>query len=135
MVELRHPRGDDGDGLIGLARAIESLDEAARLLNEAYTIGLWVRADDCSDNRNRRRVLREADWAASSAERELAGNAALAPLREEIRAIVAALEPLPDFVTDTMIDNPPELDSRIRHALEQIENVRAHAAVRLADGT
>ncbi|HEX2120287.1 MAG TPA: hypothetical protein VHL59_01470 [Thermoanaerobaculia bacterium] len=96
-------------------------------MNEACTIGLWVRADDSSDNRNRRRVLREADWAASSAERALAENAALAPLREEIRAIVAALEPLPDFVTDTMIDNPPELDLLISRARDQIEVVREHA--------
>jgi len=101
-------------------RVLEYLNRADELLNEVETIGLWVKADDTSDNRRRRKALREADWAASSAFREAEGE-----LRAEIDALVKQLEPLPDFVTDTMLDLPWELERKIRAAREEIERLRA----------
>lgn len=39
-----------------LERVAESLGTAARLVNEADTIGLWMKSDDCSDNRRNSRI-------------------------------------------------------------------------------
>lgn len=105
-----------------LQRILWELNRAEELLSEAYTIGVWVKADDSSDNRRRRKVLREADWEVSAAARNAAGVSE--ELAKDLQALVKQLEPLPDLVTDTMIDNPPELDSRIGQAREQLTGLR-----------
>lgn len=56
-----------------LSRAIEQLEKADQLLSEVFSIGLWTKSDDCSDNRQRRKFLREVDWALSDAYRALSG--------------------------------------------------------------
>ena len=104
-------------------RAIEQLELAARLLEEESNVGLWVSSDDCSDNRRRRQLLREADWAVSDAHRSLPDDAAIAALMKKV-------EPLADLVTDTMGVNP-WLDLQVMNAREEAEELakrlRAHA--------
>lgn len=104
-------RSGEGD-VHALKRAVEQLQLAARLLEEADNVGLWTKSEGCEDNRDKRRLLREADWAASDAGRQL-------PRNEEIRALVTMLEPLPDLVTDTRLSTP-ELNEQIRNALKTI---------------
>ena len=41
----------------------------------------------------------------------------------ELRALVEFLEPLPDTVTDIMLDLPPALEDKIRAAQEQIQQI------------
>ena len=96
-------------------RAIEQLELAARLLEEESNVGLWVSSDDCSDNRRRRQLLREADWAVSDAHRCLPGDAAIA-------ALMAKVEPLADVVTDTMGVNH-ELDLKVSEARQEAEEL------------
>ena len=109
------------------------LENTGKLLSEADKIGLWSKWDDCSDNRNKRRLLREADWEASAAMREVVKmregdpRPELAELEAELRALVAFLEPLPDLVTDTMGENP-QLDLKIGKAMETVERLRQRAA-------
>lgn len=111
-----------------LQRAIGDLRSAARLLAEVYSIGVWVKADDCSDNRRRRKGLREADWAVSGAYRALNAielewpdlQASVRSLAQEADAIVRVLEPLPDTIPDTMGDNL-ELDCTVSTLIEQME--------------
>ena len=99
------------DVTAALRRVIEELSTAERLLAEVYSIGVWVKSDDCSDNRRRRRGLRETDWAVSAAHRALTAlpresvRDALSALAQDLQALVAVLEPLPDTIPDTMGDN------------------------------
>lgn len=105
-----------------VTRAIDQLELAARLLEKADNVGLWVKSDDCSDNRNKRRLLREADWAASDAHRQLIAIGS--DLEPEARALVAEIEPLSDVVTDTMLSNP-HFDLRIMQAIAHVEALAA----------
>jgi hypothetical protein len=101
------------------------LDRTLALLNEADYVGLWVKSDDCSDNRNKRRLLREAlreatdgvDAAAAAPERN-------AELERELSELVAMLQPLPGIVTDIMGDNP-QLDLQIMLAKDKVERLGA----------
>jgi hypothetical protein len=119
-----------------LEYACECLDRAEALLNEVDTIGLWVKSDDSSDNRRKRTALRETDWTLSGAVRRIDGvlpgvpavRVVLTELRDELRKLVAAVEPLPDLVTDTM-DKNPELDDCVRRLREEIARVRERAGV------
>ena len=120
-----------------LRRAEEQLSLAERLLSEAGSIGLWVKADDSSDNRRRRTALREADWAVSDAYRALNAIEVASPLAEEAQAIVRLLEPLPDTIPDTMGDDRA-LDSTVSTINEQVralrERIRVFAASSGASG-
>ncbi|HKS23635.1 MAG TPA: hypothetical protein VJZ76_12600 [Thermoanaerobaculia bacterium] len=98
-----------------MKRAIEQLELAARLLEEESNVGLWVSSDDCSDNRRRRQLLREADWAISDAHRCLPDDAAIA-------ALMAKVEPLADLVTEWMGANP-WLDLQVMGAREEAEKL------------
>jgi len=102
-----------------LQRAVEQLELAKRLLTEADNVGLWIKADDASDNREKRTKLQEADWAASDAQRALAAAGAA---DDDVRALVAILEPLPDMVTDAMLSNPA-LDEKVRDALARVDDI------------
>lgn len=102
-----------------LARAVEELATAKRLLTEVDNVGLWIKADDASDNREKCTKLREADWAASGAQRALAAAGAD---DADVRALVALLEPLPDMVTDTMLSNPA-LDEKVHEALARVDAI------------
>lgn len=123
-----------------LRRAGDELSSANGLLSEVYSIGLWVKADDCSDNRRKRTGLREADWAASGAYRALNAiecewpeiRTSVNGLAQEVDAIVRALEPLPDTIPDTMGDNL-ELDSVISTLAGQVEALRERVEAVLAD--
>lgn len=96
-----------------LARAVEELKTARRLLEEVGVIGLWSQSDDSSDNRRRRQGLRESGWAVSGALRALTTWRAaqpdvpppLAALEEDLRTLVGVLEGLTNDVTDTMGEN------------------------------
>ncbi|HJQ39653.1 MAG TPA: hypothetical protein VKB93_21120 [Thermoanaerobaculia bacterium] len=101
------------------------LEQTATLLTEADNIGLWVKSDDSSDNRNKRRLLREADWKSSEGVRALeAAGVELPGLLEDFRELMHFLEPLPDDVTDWMGANP-QLDLKVRKALDMIERLGA----------
>jgi hypothetical protein len=121
-----------------VGRAVEELKTAKRLLDEVYTIGLWSKSDDCSDNRRKRQGLRETDWAVSGAQRAVASIAA--PLRDErldaleadLRALVARIEPLPDTVTDTMGDNLA-LDSTVSSLSDEVERLQEWASLLAAE--
>ena len=123
-----------------LTRVDEELHNAARLLQEADVIGLWSKSDDCSDNRNKRRLLREADWAVSGALRAVAEfqdsqdgwQAAVASLSDRIRALVELLEPLPPMITDTKLANP-HVDGAIQTALDEIARLIEQTAMLSGD--
>lgn len=93
-----------------LASVVNDLNTAARLLEEVSVIGLWSKSDDSSDNRRKRQGLRETDWAVSGALRALTDlrsadvdvPAQFQELEDELRTLVAQVEPLPDMVSDTM---------------------------------
>jgi hypothetical protein len=122
-----------------LARVIEELDTARRLLEDVYKIGLWSKSDDSSDSRRKRAGLRETDWAVSGAIRALTElrdhqpdiPAGMTTLEDELRLLVAVLEPLPGTVTDTMGENGL-LDSTIGEISSEISNLMARAS-QLAD--
>jgi hypothetical protein len=124
-----------------LARVQAELSTAIRLLNEVYSIGLWVKSDDSSDNRRKRQALRETDWAASGALRALTtltqqGDvpASIHGLEQELRMLVAILEPLPNTVTDTMGENLA-LDSIVGNASNKASELLQRAAQLAAEGS
>ena len=90
-----------------LRRVVEQLDLAGRLLAEVYSIGVWVKSDDSSDNRERRKRLRETDWAVADAHRAAASvdSSAAQDLARDLMALDAIIEPMPDTISDTMADN------------------------------
>ena len=101
------------------------LAQTAALLHEADNVGLWVKSDDSSDNRDKRRLLREADWKSSEGVRALqAAGVELPGLEADFRELMHFLEPLPDEVTDWMGANP-QLDLKIMKALDMIERLGA----------
>jgi len=110
-----------------LSRAIEQLEKADKLLGDVFSIGIWTKSDDCSDNRERRRGLREVDWAVSDAWRALSSVGVAYPVLQrevdalltEIRSLVATFEPLPDSITDIMGENPA-LDVTIMESREKL---------------
>lgn len=117
-----------------LARVHEELSTAHRLLNEVYSIGLWTKSDDSSDNRRKRQALRETDWAASGALRALTTlpqqsdvPASIHGLEHELRMLVAILEPLSDTVTDTMGEDSA-LDSIVGNVSEKASELLQRAA-------
>lgn len=125
-----------------LARIVTDLSTAARLLEEVSVIGLWSKSDDSSDNRRKRQGLRETDWAVSGALRALTDlrsenvdvPAELHELEQELRTLVAQVEPLPEMVTDTMLVNFA-LDSamivaarKVSELLPRVEQLRQDLA-------
>jgi hypothetical protein len=118
-----------------LMRVAAALDAARGLLDEVYWTGLWSKSDDSSDNRRKRKGIREADWAVSGALRALVElrshqpdvAAGVAALETELRVLVGVLEPLPDSVTDTMGESGV-LDSKISEISRQISNLIEKAA-------
>lgn len=118
-----------------LIRVTQELDTARRLLGEIYSIGLWSKSDDSSDNRRKRNGLREKDWAVSGALRAITELRSYQPdspeslnkLEDEMRALVAAVEPLPDIVTDTMGEDGV-LDSAIGHISEKVSELLTMAS-------
>jgi hypothetical protein len=130
----RTTRADTEPPTLGdaLARVQDELSTAHRLLNEVYSIGLWTKSDDSSDNRRKRQVLRETDWAASGALRALTAlqqsdvPASIHDLEHELRMLVAILEPLPDTVTDTTGENPG-LDSIVGNASDKASELLQRA--------
>lgn len=131
-MKLVHPAPNLVDAL---ARVLAELNAAQHLLEEVNVIGLWSKSDDCSDNRQRRKGLRETDWAVSGALRALTDlrshqpdlPAGLSALEDGLRALVKVLEPLPHTVLDTMADTGP-LDVTIRELLREISNLREKAS-------
>jgi len=121
-----------------LKYVVECLDRADQLLNEVDTIGLWVKSDDCSDNRRKRTALRETDWTLYGAVAKInnllpdvpAAQVALGQLCERLRKLVAVAEPLPDRVTD-ISDKDPELDKIIRDMRDEIAELRDRAQLLL----
>jgi hypothetical protein len=114
-----------------LRRAEDELSAAGRLLSEVYSIGLWVQADDSSDNRSKRNALRETDWAVSGAWRALSAiqlewpdlQVAVASLAGDTHSIVRLLEPLPDTIADTMGENL-SLDATMSSLTDQVAALR-----------
>jgi hypothetical protein len=94
------------------------LKKAQGLLGEVYSIGLWSKSDGCSDNRQKRQGMRETDWAVSGAHRALKElrprlqevPETLVALEQDLAALVAVIEPLPETIIDTMLETPA-LDS------------------------
>lgn len=117
-----------------LARIIQQLQTAEKLLAEVYGIGVWVKSDDSSDNRNRRRLLRETDWAVSDAHRraEPFAQGALETMERDLKQLVKTLEPLPDTIPDTMADNDPARDAQITALRGEVARLLAEAT-RLAE--
>jgi hypothetical protein len=117
-----------------LARVQDELRTAHRLLSEVYSIGLWSKSDDSSDNRRKRQALRETDWAVSGALRALTAlsehgdvSASIQGLEHELRMLVAIIEPLPNEVTDTMGENLV-LDSIVGNASDKASELLQMAA-------
>jgi hypothetical protein len=118
-----------------LQYVVECLDQAEKLLAEVDTMGLWSRADDCSDNWRRRKGLRETDWtlwgAADKIDRILPDvppvAAVLTEVRDEIRKLVTRVEPLPDLVTDIMLHLPSEVTTEISALRADIGTLRERA--------
>jgi chloramphenicol 3-O-phosphotransferase len=105
-----------------LETAAERLAETARLLEEAGNVGVWVRSDDAGDNREKRRLLREAGWEAASALRALPETPRLPATRARMTALAEQVEPLWEIVTDTM-DVNYDLDSRVMAAQSEAEEL------------
>ena len=109
----------------------EDLMNAHQILDDVSNIGVWSKSDDCSDNRQRRKGLREADSRVSRARRRLTDLETTEPelqrdfalLDADIGAVVADLEPLPDTVSDIM-DKNPALDVSIYDAMARIDALR-----------
>ena len=124
-----------------LARVQAELSTAIGLLNEVSSLGLWVKSDDSSDNRRKRQALRETDWAVSGALRALTTlpqqggvPASIHDLEQELRMLVAILEPLPDTVTDTEGENPA-LDSIVGNASDKASELLQRAAQLAAEAS
>jgi hypothetical protein len=102
-----------------LEEVLGDLAKAQRLLDEVYSIGLWSKSDDCSDNRRKRQGMRETDWAVSGARRALRElrprlreiPEPLDALERDLASLVAVIEPVPETISDTMADHNPALDS------------------------
>ena len=108
----------------GLPRAVEKLEAAERILREVYSIGVWTSSDDCSFNRNRRRLVREARSEVADAGDALASLPSRnAMFEEDVRTLVAFLERIPDTVPDTMADRDPVFDSVISDAISRVESL------------
>jgi chromosome segregation ATPase len=114
-----------------------NLETALELLREVDTIGLWVRSDDCSDNRRKREGLREMDLEVSSARRAVADisppfrDARLDELENDLRTLRARTEPLPATVIDT--GENPELDGTIRSLTNEIEQLQHRVSLLAAE--
>lgn len=113
-----------------LHRVVQELQTASRLLSEVYTIGLWSKSDDSSDNRRKRDGLRETDWAISGAHRALrdlqSDSAELVALERDLHALVLEVEQLPGMVSDTMGENLT-LDSAIREISQKVTTLMERA--------
>lgn len=94
-----------------LYRAAEQLETAKRLLT-----------DDCRDDKQKRKKLREAHSAASEAGRALAAVPKWPELENDVRALVALLEPRPEMA----------LDEQVRVALERLSDIIERARGNLA---
>lgn len=123
------------DIVAALERVLEELKTAKHLLDEVYSIGLWSKSDDSSDNRRKRQGMRETDWAVSGAHRALT---ALRPrlqevpeplhaLERDLGSLVAVIEPLPETIIDTMGENFA-LDSAINNISEEVTRLSARAS-------
>jgi chromosome segregation ATPase len=115
-----------------LKRVQDQLENAQRLLDEVYSIGVWVQSDDCSDNRNRRRGLREFRTEIGGAQVSIRDMEAEPPpgidgplkeLRRDLEEFYEELRPLPDSISDTS-GNTQELDSNIRKFRERVSGLQ-----------
>lgn len=117
--EVLTPAGELALVAEALSRVLAELETATRLLDEVYSIGLWSKSDDCSDNRRKRQGMRETDWAVSGAHRALKGlrprlreiPEPLDALERDLASLVAVIEPVPETISDIMADHNPALDS------------------------
>jgi hypothetical protein len=85
-------------------RVIEQLELASRLLDDVFSIGVWSESDDSSDNRNRRKGIREVDWAVADAYRSAASieTPEAQALARDLLALDKIIEVIPDTISDTM---------------------------------
>jgi len=119
-----------------LKRVMGELETAQRLLDEVYSIGLWSKSDDSSDNRRKRQGMRETDWAVSGAHRALKGlrprlreiPEPLDALEGDLAALVAVIEPVPETILDTMADHNPALDSAHYRISEEVTRLSERAS-------
>lgn len=111
-----------------LTWTIRWLQGMQRHLREALSIGVWMKSDDSSDNRNKRRELSDAASDAWSAADQLSRitafemQKALNPMLAEIRELENALRPLAESILDTMGENPA-LDRRLGQLEDQMEEL------------
>jgi hypothetical protein len=105
-----------------LKRVQDQLQNAQQFLAEVSSIGVWVTSDDCGDNRERRRRLREFRTEIGGAQVSLRDMKAepqpniAVPLQElsrDLDVLYKELAPLIESVTDTFND-VPDLDSIVR---------------------
>jgi len=100
---------------------VHNLQSALTLLTDAQTIGVWVSSDDSSDNREKRRKLRDAlieiSYATAHLERETIANvdvtAAMTALRRQLDAAHNNLQPLPGQISDTMARDDYSVDGEV----------------------
>jgi chromosome segregation ATPase len=118
-----------------LERVLGELETAKRLLDEVYSIGLWSKSDDCSDNRRKRQGMRETDWAVSGAQRalkELRPRLQEIPetidaLERDLTSLVAVIEPLPETISDIMGESPA-LDAAVSNISAEVTRLSERAS-------
>jgi hypothetical protein len=111
-----------------LNAAADALDDAIRLLGEAYRIDLWSKSNDASDNHRKRDLLREADWAVARAHRALMNLPELELLANDVTELLRFIEPLADSVTPDMGANGPldaSIDDASTRAAALVDRMRA----------
>lgn len=109
-------------------RVVEQLELASRLLDEVFSIGLWTESTDSSDNRNRRKGIRETDWAVADAYRAAASidSPEAQALARDLLALDASIEPIPDTISDIMATNVG-FDATIRELQEKVTELLERA--------
>ena len=117
-----------------LKEVLGDLAKAQGLLDEVYSIGLWSKSDDCSDNRRKRQGMRETDWAVSGARRALRDlrprlqeiPESIDALEQDLVSLVAVIEPVPETVIDT--GENPALDSAIYRISAEVTRLSEQAS-------
>lgn len=103
------------------------IEEAIGFIAAAGAVGLWVRSDGDGDDRERRQLLREADWAASGAHRALKSieidpselSARITEARAALAAAIERLEQVPTFGSVVVADF--DVSGFLAHALSRLE--------------